>query len=50
MPVEVKSLSRAKAMLIALGVLLVGLALIFGIKHMMAKADKAEPQPVATQD
>lgn len=36
MPVEVKSTSRLKAMFIAAVVLLVGLALIFGIKYMMA--------------
>ena len=34
MSVEVKSMSRAKAMLIAVGVLLVGLAIIFGIKYL----------------
>ncbi len=37
MPVEVKSTSRLKAILIAVGVLLVGLALIFGIKYLTAR-------------
>ena len=37
MPVEVKSTSRFKAMLIAAGVLLIGLALIFGIKYLTSK-------------
>ena len=36
MPVEVKTTSRLKAILIAACVLLAGLALIFGIKYMMA--------------
>ena len=46
MPVEVKSTSRFKAMLIAAGVLLVGLALIFGIKYLTSKP----PAPAAVQN
>ena len=42
MSVEVKSTSRLKAMLIAAAVLLVGLAIIFGIKYMTTK------QPAST--
>jgi hypothetical protein len=37
MSVEVKSTSRLKAMLIAAAVLLVGLAIIFGIKYLTTK-------------
>ena len=50
MPVEVKSTSRLKAMLIAASVLLVGLAVIFGIKYLMAKSEKAETPAVESQD
>lgn len=50
MPVEVKSMSRIKAMLIAAAVLLVGLAAIFGIKYMMTKSEKAETPAVESQD
>ena len=37
MPVEIKSTSRLKAILIAAGVLLVGLALIVGIKYLTTR-------------
>lgn len=50
MPVEINSTSRSKAMLIAAGVLLVGLAAIFSIKYLMTRSEKAETTTVEAQD
>ena len=50
MPVEVKSTSRFKAMLIAAGVLLVGLALIFGIKYLTTKPPAPNDGAAAVQN
>ena len=43
-------MSRAKAMLIAVGVLLVGLAIIFGIKYLMTNSEKADTPAVELKD
>ena len=50
MPVEIKSTSRFKAMLIATGVLFVGLAVIFGVKYLMAHSEKAETPAAESQN
>ena len=42
-------MSRAKAMLIAAGVLLVGLAVILGIKYLLTISEKAETPAVESQ-
>lgn len=50
MPVEVKSTSRLKAMLIATVVLLVGISVIFGVKYLMMQSEKTETPAVESQD
>ena len=50
MPVEVKSRSRFKAILIAAGILFVGLAVIFGVKYLMTRSGKTETPAVELRD
>ena len=50
MPVEINSTSRFKAMLIAAGVLLSGLAAIFSIKYLMTRSENVETTSVESQD
>ena len=49
MPVEVKSTSRLKAMLIAPAVLLVGLVIIFGIKYLIPQSSEQETRSVMVE-
>ena len=50
MSVEVKTTSRLKAMLIAATVLIVGLALIFGIKYLTTKPPAPDGGAAAVQN
>ena len=49
MSVEIKSMSRFKAFLIAMVVLFIGLAIIFGVKYLMMQSGKTDVHTIESQ-